>query len=190
MIGRLIRKMAGTPDELMRRIQMGGLVRTARLAANVVDEEPPRREEMPIWIDEIFVTVGGRMCRYDDEQMPAPDECDALEAARDFLAGMPAETRLEFQSLLVLLEMSPYVFGPRRDRLTALRGEEQDIVLQGWEQSPLVPKRTGFRAVKSVIMMGYWSRPATWGAIGYSVADNPGVPQPQRDDWKRREDRT
>ena len=188
MLQRLLQRFSGTPEEVFRKVQMGGLVRTARLVSNVMGNPPPTSKELPEWIEAIMAAALGRMCRYDIEGMPAPDDTEALEACREFLSGMPPQTRVEFQSLLVLVELSPFIFGPRRMKFTDLGPDEQDQVLKSWEQSPVVPQRGGFRAIKSVVMMGYWSRPETWPSIGYSVHDNPGVPSPQRERWKAREE--
>lgn len=188
MLQRLLQRFSGTSDEVVRKVQMGGLVRTARLVAGVMGQPPPRRGTMPDWIEEVLTSVVERMCRYDDEAMPDPIDCGAVEAAREFMSGIPAETRVEFQSLLVLLEVSPFVFGPQATRFTKLDGEQRDSVLRGWETAALIPKRTGFRALKSMVMMGYWSRPETWPAIGYSIHDNPGVPEPQTRWWKTLEE--
>ena len=188
MLSNLLHRFAGTPDEVLRKIQMGGLVRSARLVSNVLGNPPPDADEMPEWIEEILMAATRRICRYDDEAMPDPEDCGSLEATKTFMDGMPPQTQLEFQSLMVLLEVSPYVFGPVAGRFTQLDGKQQDQVLKGWETASLVPKRTGFRAIKSVVMMGYWSRPETWPAIGYSIHDNPGVPSPQKNHWKQREE--
>lgn len=188
MLSRLLQRFAGTPDEVLRKIQMGGLVRTARLVSNVMGNDPPREDEIPDWIEEILSATARRMCRYEDDKMPAPDEFGAVEAAKQFMSGMPPQTRIEFQSLMVLLDVSPYVFGPKPRRFVLLRGEQRDQVLRDWETARLVPLRTGFRALKSVVMMGYWSQPETWPAIGYSIHDNPGVPELQTERWKKREE--
>lgn len=187
MLDRLLRRFAGTADEAARKIQMTGLVQAARWASKLLGEAPPDPGQMPGWIEAILASVMERMCRYDHDGMPPPDECGALEKTLAFVDGMPAETRRELQSLLVLIELSPYVLGPRRGRFSRLEGAYRDATLQLWEQSDLPPQRAGFNAIKSVVMMGYWSGPETWSSIGYSVADNPGVPEPQQSDWRDRE---
>lgn len=184
MFERLLQRFAGTAGEAARKIQMTGLVQSARWAAKLLGEPPPDPERMPDWIEAILEAVTARMCRYESDGMPAPAECGALDNTRRFMEGIPLETRREFQSLLVLIELSPYVLGPRRERFTQLEGAYQDAALQLWEQSDLPPQRAGFNAIKSMVMMGYWSRPETWSSIGYSIADNPGVPQPQQSRWE------
>lgn len=188
LIDRWLHRFAGTPSEAVRKIQMGGLVRTAGLVSKVMRRASPDAGEMPSWIREVFVAVVDRMCAYDNPEMPDPRKCGATEAALEFLEGTPPETREELQSLLVFVEISPFLLGPERSRFTSLEAESKGELLRRWEQSPLDPMRGGFRALKSMVMMGYWSRPETFGAIGYSVSDNPGVPDPQQNDWEHLED--
>lgn len=182
-----IQRFSGTPEEIARKVQAVGLVQTANLASVMLRRPGPDADEIPEWIEGVLAAVLERMCAYDDEKMPHPQECGALEAALGFVQGMPRSTREELQSLLVLVELSPYVLGPKRRSFTALDDEMRDAVLHRWEEAPVTPMKGGFGALKSVAMMGYWTQPETWPAIGYSVADNPGVPQPQKDEWIARE---
>lgn len=145
---------------------------------------------MPLWLDEVLAAAINRCCDYGAENMPPASETGALEACRSFVEGIPRESELDFQSLLVLLELAPYLFGPRRARFSALDEREQDIHLQGWERSSMLPRKAGFQALKWVIMMGYWTRPETFPSIGYSVALNPGIPKLQRRRWQSRETRS
>lgn len=189
MVMTILRHWAGSPQEVARKVQAAGLVHTARLVSRALGHRAPTAGAMPPWIDKIYCQVASRLCRYEDPEMPAPHDCGALAAGRDYLAQVPPSMQREFQSLLVLIEAAPYIYGPRRRRFTLLTGDEQDRALADWEQSALAPRRAGFYALKSMVMMGYWSRPATWGSIGYSVAENPGVPQQLRDHFEEIEDR-
>lgn len=182
-----LKRWGQSPEEIARKIQTTGLLRSARIISGALGESPPLARELPAWLEEVLAASMDRMCRYDQELMPAPSQCGALEASREFLYGMPPSLQEEFQSLLVLIEVSPYVFGPRRMRFTSLSGRDQDVLLQGWERSSLMPRQAGFSAIKSLVMMGYWTRPEAFASIGYSVANNPGVPQPQRGQWQKRE---
>lgn len=188
LISEWMRRWQGTQDEVARQVQAIGLVKTGRMISRVLRKPAPTEEEFPAWIEEIFAAVGARLCEYDDG-LPPLEKTDALEAAMGFVAAMPPTTRVEFQSLLVLLEMAPFIFGPRRRRFTELTEKEQSAHLAGWEQAEILPRKGAFRALKSVVMMGYWSRPETFAHLGYSVAKNPGIPQPQRRQWQEREGR-
>lgn len=187
LVDRWIRRFAATPAEAARKIQMTGLVRTAKVTSTVLRRPAPDADEIPTWIRRVFEQVTARMCDYDDPQMPDPRDCGAVDAALDFLEGTPPQTRRELQSLLVLVELSPLVVGPTRRRFTELEADAAAATLRRWERSPLEPMRGAFRALKSMVMMGYWSRPETFPVIDYSVAENPGVPQPQTSRWERRE---
>ena len=188
MIQSWLRRVSGTPDEITRKVQAVGLVKTANLASTVLRRPGPDADEMPGWIEDILAAVIEQMCGYADGELPEALECGALDGALEFVSGMPGSTREELQSLLVLVELSPYMLGPRRRRFTELNGEMRNEVLRRWEQAPLVPMKGGFAALKSVAMMGYWTQPESWRAIGYSVAQNPGVPEPQKGQWENREE--
>ncbi len=184
---RALLRVRQRPEEVAHFVQTAGLVRAARLVARALGEPPPRPRDCPEWLVAVMDHCQARICRMDAEEAPEPREVGALEAALSFVEAMPASKEEEFQSLLALIEVAPYVFGPRRARFTALSGEEQDAHLQSWELSRLEGKRAGFRGLKSVAMMGFWTRPATFGWIQYSVAENPGVPERLRQEWAKRE---
>lgn len=181
-----VRLLRGTGEEIARKVQATGLVQTAEIISGILGKPAPGEEEIPSWIQEILASVAGRLCEY-EEELPGFRESGALEASLGFVAAMPPSTRVEFQSLLVIVEIAPFVFGPRRRRFTELRENEQSAHLAGWEQAAILPRRGAFRALKSVVMMGYWSRPAVFSHLGYSVATNRGVPGPQREQWISRE---
>lgn len=190
MIRAFLNRWGGSAEDLAAAVQTVGLIRSAQIVARLLREEPPEARQMPLWLDEVLSAAIGRICDYESENMPPALESGTLEACRLFIEGMPRESELEFQSLLVLLELSPFVFGPVRARFTALNERDQDIHLQGWERSPVLARKAGFKALKSVIMMGYWTRPETFPFIGYSVASNPGIPKLQRRRWQSRETRS
>ncbi|RAL22910.1 hypothetical protein DL240_08440 [Lujinxingia litoralis] len=135
---------------------------------------------MPPWLEEVLARALERLCVPDHGDLPAPAESGALEAALGFISGMPPATREEFQAMLALLEYSPYAFGPRRQRFSRLGDDDVDRLLVTLESSSLLSANAMFKALKAASMMGYWSRPGTWGGIGYSLDENPGVPEDRR----------
>ena len=163
----------------MARLQTMGLVRTGRLIARLTRNSPPLPGQIPAWLEAVLLRAMERMCAPDLDDLPPPSRSGALSAASVFIGGMPQSTQEELQSMLAIVEFAPYAFGPRRRRLTQLGDDELDRFLVTLETSPLLPARAMFKALKSVCMMGYYSRPEVWGAIGYSLTGNPGVP-PER----------
>lgn len=83
-----------------------------------------------------------------------------------FVAQMDARTRSDVRKLLGLLEHGT-LFGDSVGRFTDLSPVAQDRYLEGWESSRFVVKRTGFSALKSLAMMGYYRDPRAFVAIGY-----------------------
>ncbi|MBA2664641.1 MAG: hypothetical protein H0U74_20305 [Bradymonadaceae bacterium] len=173
----LTRRLLGRREDALRVAQELGLKVTASLAARALGERlPAERGELASWQVDVLAAIIERLCRYDAPDMPAPDQCGALEAALGFISHMPEESRAALSDLLTVFEIGPYVLGPGRERFSALDATSRDAYLASWEGSSLPPRRAAFRALKSACMMGYWTRPQTWSAIGYSIDDNPGVP--------------
>jgi len=93
-------------------------------------------------------------------------EWDELEAiVAHAVAARPPRQRRQLGLLLYLLEWLPVLrFGRRLSRLDApLRVR----VLQAWQTAPLLLLRRGVWGVRTLVLMGYYGRPAAAGAIGY-----------------------
>lgn len=174
--------------EALRRVQALGLKGASRSAAVLLREKLPEEHEfLRPWQVETLRVLQSRMCRPDGEDLPGPGQIGALDRSLRYLRHMPGDTREQMSQILALVEVGPLFLGPSRWRFTALRPEEQDVYIQGWADSSVPARRALFRALKSVCVMGYWSHPGTWGAIGYSVARNPGVPASLRASFEEEE---
>lgn len=165
------RKLRMRRDEAIALIQRVGLRRGAQIAARALAEPEAAPGELSGWQREVLAAVLDRMCRYEDPELPAPSQTGALEAAIEFTRTMPQTTRQKLYDLLAVFEAGPAALGPqrRRRRFSAMDPEAQDAYLQMWERSAIEPMRAGFHGLKSTCMMGYWSQPPTWGAIGYGL---------------------
>jgi hypothetical protein len=171
-----------------RRFQALGLQGAARAATAMLGEQPARTlGELEAWQVEVLRAVQARMCSSDGEDLPSPQAVGALEATLGYVRWMPPEARQQIGDLLALVEAAPLVMGPARRRFTALTEAQQDEQLRAWEGSPLPARRAVFRGLKAVCVMGFWTQPKTWGALGYSVARNPGVPEGRRAAWEAQE---
>jgi len=81
------------------------------------------------------------------------------------LAGRPPRLRRQLALLLVLLEWLPLLrYGRRLSRLDPAR---RLAFLERVEAAPLVVVRRGFWGLRTLILMGYYGRPAAAAAIGY-----------------------
>ncbi len=96
----------------------------------------------------------------------APGEWDEVEAIIGHaLAGRPPRLRRQLTLLLLLLEWLPLLrYGRRLSRLDPAR---RYAVLERLEQAPLLIVRRGLWGLRTLILMGYYGRPAAAAAIGY-----------------------
>jgi hypothetical protein len=116
------------------------------------------------------------MCAY-DAGLPRPADTLALESSIEFVETFPEGRRSQLRDLLAVFEAGPLLLRPegQHARFTELDDEAADTYLTSWDESALPPRRAAFNALKSVCMIGYWSQPESWGPIGYSLEDNPGL---------------
>jgi hypothetical protein len=101
------------------------------------------------------------------EGVPSPDDVGVAEFADSYLFGLSLGMRRELLRLLVVVEqLAPLGSGLWR-RFTELAPPDQDRVLAAMESSHLDDFRAGFVALKSLVMLGYYRDPATFGILGY-----------------------
>jgi gluconate 2-dehydrogenase subunit 3-like protein len=119
---------------------------------------------------------------------PAPDApplADTTWNVDQLLAAAAPETQKEVKQLLGLFEsaIGNFLFGARVTSFTRLDPAAQDRVLREWQQSRLLLRRTGFSALKTLAMAGYYGTSRTWAYVNY-----PGPPSafhdPNAPVWK------
>lgn len=175
---RLNNRALRSKDFAQRLVQEQGLVAASRFAARLLRERIPEDpSQFGDWQVDVLRALLQVMTSAGDEGLPSLEEAGALETTLTFVGWMPEESRAAMGSLLAIFEAGPLILGPRRERFTRLDPLTQAVYLESWANSPLAPRRAVFRALKSACMMGYWTRPNTWGVIGYGLEGNPGVPQ-------------
>lgn len=104
----------------------------------------------------------------------AVPEADALDAAgwdavlgtvATALAARPAALRRQLSLLLRALEWLPVLrYGRRLSRLDAARRAR---VLARLERAPLLALRRGFWGARTLVLMGYYTRPGADAEVGY-----------------------
>lgn len=114
--------------------------------------------------------------RADDASIPAADDVDVAGFADGWIARMPAAVRRDLGRFLAYLEHLAPVGSGYASRFTRLAPAEQDRVLAGIEASSSDQLRAGFEGLKSLVFMGYYRDPRTWGLIGY---DGPWQGRPE-----------
>lgn len=91
----------------------------------------------------------------------------------------------EIRQLLVLLEnaLPNFLFGGRTSPFTRMSTDEQDAVVAEWQTSRITVRRSGFIALRGLVMAAYFQSEATWPAIGYP-GPLPGIHDPNAPVWK------
>lgn len=115
---------------------------------------------------------------------PSVDEVGVGLTVDRILRRADPSAQQEVKKLLGLFDnaLANLAFGGRTRPFTALAADEQDQVLGEWQKSSVVLRRTGFQAVRTLVMGAYYSSPLCWSAIHY-----PGPPGPAQTDapvWK------
>ena len=89
-------------------------------------------------------------------------------------ARTEASVQKELKQLLGLFEsgLAGFLLGGRTRPFTALDGPTQDRVLAEWRDSRLALRRTGFAALRTLVLAGYYQSPRVWKSLGY-----PGMPE-------------
>ncbi|MFT3706859.1 MAG: gluconate 2-dehydrogenase subunit 3 family protein [Archangium sp.] len=113
---------------------------------------------------------------------------DALQTALavDRIFGMVEEsTRAELKQLLMLFEnaLPNFLFGGRTAAFSTLTGEEQDEVLAEWMNSRLTVRRTGYNALRGLVLAAYFGNKQTWAAVGYG-GPIPGIHDPNAVEYR------
>ena len=163
-------------DATLERLQAMGLEASAAAAARMLGlEHDPNTLEFAPWQVEVLGAIQARICAYEELELPSTQAVGATDASVAFARTMPSHLRAQLRDVIVLLEAGVIVLGPRRRarRFSALKPAEQDDYLRGWEQSALVPQRAAFFGIKSLCMMGYWTRPQVWPHIDYTLDTEP-----------------
>ena len=161
MFGQIQRLTGRGKDRAAAAAQQMGLEAAAALA---------RRMAAPgVGWEQVLARAIDVMCHSGDSALPAPGQTKALDAALGFLAQAPAPTRQKLIDVVWLVEAGGRVMASPRAPFSSLSLEQATAYLAQWEGAALEPMRAAFAGLKSVCMIGYWSRPGTWEAIGYGL---------------------
>lgn len=154
-----------------RLIETTGLATGASMATRVLGEATPADGEFRSWQVGVLERAIRRLCHYDGADLPDPIHCDAIEATLDFAGTLPHGRRRQLSDVLCVLEALPLVVAPNgeRTRFTQLSNRAADELLETLATASIPQARAIFTALKSICMMGYWTRPETWDAIDYEL---------------------
>jgi hypothetical protein len=128
--------------------------------------------------------IAGRMIP-PRENFPSIDEVRVAFNADRVLTHADDGAVKELRQLLRLFEngLTNLLFGGRARTFTNLGPDEQDAVLLEWQDSGLTIRRTGFQAMRAIVLAAYYGSPMSWKAVGY---DGPpqGFNDPAAPVWK------
>jgi hypothetical protein len=115
----------------------------------------------------------------------APPLDDVAWNVDQLLVAADPSAQKEVKQLLGLFEgaIGAFLFGLRTTPFTGLEPAEQEQVLREWQESGLTLRRTGFAALKTLALAGYYGTSTTWAYLNY-----PGPPKdfldPNAPVWK------
>ncbi len=116
---------------------------------------------------------------------PTVDELGVAATCDSVLAQADATSQKEFKQLLGLFEnaLANFLLGARPGTFTRMAEDAQEAVLEDWRTSRLSVRRTGFLALRTLVMASYFGNPKAWGAANYP-GPPAGVHQPDAPVWR------
>jgi Gluconate 2-dehydrogenase subunit 3 len=115
---------------------------------------------------------------------PTPERLEVGLRADHVIARLDETGRIELRQLLNVLEsgLSGLLSGVSATPFTAMTAEQQDAVLKDWGQSRLLLKRSGFHALRGLVLAVYFGNPEAWASVGYGGP--PPFHDPDAPVWK------
>lgn len=119
------------------------------------------------------------------EGFPTADSLQTGLACDRIMSLMEEVTRGELKQLLMLFEnaLPNFLFGGRTVPFTMLDPTEQDRVLEEWRDSTITLRRTGYQAVRGLVMAAYYAQKSVWPSLGYP-GPLPNIHDPNAPVWK------
>jgi len=132
----------------------------------------------------VLMAIAARMVP-GGEGFPSVQEVGVGLNADGILVRTDPAAAKEVKQLLKLFEnaLAGFIFSARIRPFTQLALEEQDQVLEDWESSRLEIRRTGFTALRTLVLASYFGSPLSWPAVHYP-GPPPGFHQPDAPAWR------
>ncbi|HEY8210272.1 MAG TPA: gluconate 2-dehydrogenase subunit 3 family protein [Myxococcaceae bacterium] len=184
---------SGPPDlsrrSLLKRGLLGGAVLFigggSWLALRSTRRGAPPLKPLSVLDEDEYAVMDAIVARVIAPAPDAPPLGDATWTVDQLLATADPSAQKEVKQLLHLFEsaLAGFLFDLRITPFTQLGPEEQDRVLRKWQQSRFLLRRTGFTALKTLAVAGYYGTSRTWAYMSY-----PGPPMdfydPNAPVWK------
>jgi hypothetical protein len=132
----------------------------------------------------VLMAIAARLVP-DGEGFPSAQEVGVGLNADRILARTDPAAAKEVKQLLRLFEnaLAGFIFAGRIRPFTRLAPPDQDEVLGEWQSSRLEIRRTGFTALRTLVLASYFGSPASWPAVHYP-GPPPGFHQPDAPAWR------
>jgi hypothetical protein len=116
----------------------------------------------------ILAAVAARMV-----SVPGVDPAELAHRVDETLSLGPPEVGADFRKLLGLLEsgLAGLLLDGRPRPFTRLDGDAQDKALLAFRDSRMLPRRSGFRALRQLCQAAHYAEQGAWAPTGY-----PGPP--------------
>lgn len=116
---------------------------------------------------------------------PGVEDLQVARGCDRILSLVDATALTETKQLLMLLEnaLPNFLFGRRAKTFSTMSTDEQDAVLAEWQTSRITLRRTGFTALRGLVLAAYFQSDKTWAAVGYP-GPLPGIHDPNAPVWK------
>lgn len=116
---------------------------------------------------------------------PTVDELGLAATCDGVLAQVDPSSQKEFKQLLGLFEnaLGNLLLGGRTQPFTRMAEDAQEAVLDEWRLSRLSVRRTGWLALRTLILGSYFGDPRTWAAANYP-GPPAGLHQPDAPVWR------
>jgi hypothetical protein len=100
---------------------------------------------------------------------PTAEDVGVALAVDRIVERTEPSVQAELKQLLGLFEnaLAGFLFGGRTQLFSALDAEAQDRVLEEWRDSRIAVRRTGYNALRTLVLAGYYQSPLTWKPLGY-----------------------
>ncbi len=115
----------------------------------------------------IFTAIASRMVDSGGAGFPKVSETQTIHVIDQTLLVIDPSLQSQVRWLLKIVQYCPPVVIRRLSTFTSLSDAEQDDVLRAWSRSNYEIGRLGFRALKNLSMLGYYSQDVVWPFIHY-----------------------
>jgi hypothetical protein len=132
-----------------------------------------------------YALVESLVRRFIPNRVGFPSSDGTSRAVDNILSMVDDSARMELKQLFMLFEnaLPGFLFGGRTRPFTQLPEDDQDQVLHEWATSSLTVRRSGYLALRGLVMAAYYGNSAVWPATKYPGPPK-GIHDPNAPVWK------